>query len=163
MCMPVAQQDRPFFQKGIFSGASLEGMQSATKLEDINKIRSEGRMKEVFGDNPLLLKKVAQTEGREYSADDPYGNIYAATSKERQALEQRIADFDKRQQTYEQNRAKLGTISTTQSAAVKTPSTATRTPVRVQPIRSSLKTSYGTKQIPTASSLSSGTGLNVPN
>ena len=60
------------------------------------------------------------------------------------------------------SRGQLGTISTTQGKA-STPSTNLRTPQRVRPIRSSLKTSYGTKQIPTSSSLTSGMGLNVPN
>jgi hypothetical protein len=101
---------------------------------------------------------LAKQQGREFDPKDLYGEKAAATAKEA-ALNERIAALESQQQS----RAQLGTISTSQAASVKTPSTNTRTPQRVRPIRSSLKTTSGVKQIPTASSLSGGMGLNVPN
>ena len=162
MCLATSNPGQ-YNPNSIFSGTTLQGIGAAGSQESINKIRSEGRMQDVFGSNPMVLKRVATTEGREFDPNDPYGSVYYATAKQRQALDQKIADFESRQQQYEQNRAQLGTISTGQAATVKTPSTATRTPVQVRPIRSSLKTTAGVKQIPTSSSLSSGMGLNVPN
>lgn len=160
MCL-AARNPGPYNPSSIFSGTTLQGIRAAESQESINKIRSEGRMQDVFGSNPMVLKRVATTEGREFDPNDPYGNVYYATDKQRQALDQKIADFESRQQQYEQSRAKLGTITETQ-AAVKTPSTAVRTPVQARPVRTSLRTSYGIRQVPTSSTLGSSTGLNVP-
>jgi len=102
-------------------------------------------------------RQLAKTQNREFDPSDLYGEKAAASAREAE-LNSRIAALEKGQTS----RAQLGTISTTQSKAY-TPSTNTRTPQRVRPIRSSLRTSYGTKQIPTSSSLSGGMGLNVPN
>jgi len=110
--------------------------------------------------NPLggaAYRQLAKTQGREFDPSDLYGEKAAASAREAE-LNSRIAALEKGQAS----RAQLGTIATTQAKAY-TPSTNTRTPQRVRPIRSSLRTSYGTKQIPTSSSLSGGMGLNVPN
>ena len=103
-------------------------------------------------------RQLAKSQGREFDPKDLYGEKAAATAKEA-ALNERLAALERVQQS----RAQLGTISTSQAASVKTPSTNTRTPQRVRPIRTSMKTTSGVKQIPTASSLSGGMGLNVPN
>lgn len=102
-------------------------------------------------------RQLAKTQGRAFDPSDLYGEKAAAAAKEAQ-LNQRLSALEQMQTS----RGQLGTISTTQGKA-STPSTNLRTPQRVRPIRSSLKTSYGTKQIPTASSLTGGMGLNVPN
>ena len=110
--------------------------------------------------NPLggaAYRTLAKQQGREFDPKDLYGEKAAASAREAE-LNQRIAALEQGQAS----RAQLGTIATTQAKAY-TPSTNTRTPQRVRPIRSSLRTSYGTKQIPTSSSLSGGMGLNVPN
>ncbi len=103
-------------------------------------------------------RTLAKQQGREFDPSDLYGEKAAASAKEA-ALNERLSALEKQQN----NRARLGTITTSQGATVKPASTATRTPQRVRPIRSSLRTTSGVKQIPTASSLSSGMGLNVPN
>jgi len=103
-------------------------------------------------------RTLAKQQGREFDPKDLYGERAAASAREAK-LNSRIAALESQQHS----RAQLGTISTSQAASVKTPSTNTRTPQRVRPIRTSLKTTYGVKQIPTASSLSGGMGLNVPN
>jgi len=105
-------------------------------------------------------RQLAKTQNREFDPSDLYGEKAAATAKEA-ALNERLAAIERQQADYNRNRARLGTISTGQTAKVKTPSTANRTPVRLKPIRTSLKTSYGTKQIPSA--MSSKAGVNVPN
>lgn len=93
-------------------------------------------------------------------------------SKTPEGMAKRIAELENRpmpssapaqtitpeQQQLISSGAKLGTI-TQGKAAVKTASTATRTPKRVAPIRSSLSTTYGTRQFtPSGES----TGLNIP-
>jgi hypothetical protein len=160
MCIPASNPGQ-YNPNSIFSGTTYSGMLGAGNPEFVAKARNEGQMQQVFGSNPFVLRSVAKTEGREFDPNDPYGSVYYATAKQRQALDQKIADFDKRQQQYEQSRAKLGTITETQ-AAVKTPSTAVRTPVQARPVRTSLKTSYGIREVPTSSTLGSSTGLNVP-
>jgi hypothetical protein len=88
-----------------------------------------------------------------------------------QGMQERITELESRpapaptaapltaeQQQLISSGARLGTITQGQ-AAVKTASTAQRTPKRVAPIRSSLSTTYGTRQFtPSGES----TGLNVP-
>lgn len=161
MCVAPTSNPGPYNPSSIFSGTTMPGLYGSTNPEFVAQTRREGKMQQTFGDNPFVLKSVAKTEGREYDPNDPYGNISTTFAKRESALNQRIADFENRQQQYEQGRAQLGTITQTQ-AEVKTPSTATRTPQRVRPIRSSLTTTSGVKQIPTSTSLSGGSGLNVP-
>ena len=150
----VSQNGQSFYSPSGLLGASLAKDPTAVK-----SARDQGRLESMFGTDPYMAKMVARTENRMYDPADPYGlraEKEAATSGRIDALENQL-------QQQQQSRAQLGTISTNQTASTKTPSTNTRTPQRVRPIRSSLRTSYGTKQIPTSSSLSGGMGLNVPN
>lgn len=119
----------------------------------VAKLRAENKLGDAFGYDPYMTKLVAKTEGREWNASDPYG-LYAEKAAADQAKLEASPAYT--------GSTTVSTISKAQ-AATQQPSTNTRTPQRVRPIRSSLKTSYGTKQIPTSSSLSSGMGLNVPN
>ena len=149
----VSQNGQSFYSPSGLLGTSLAKDPTAVK-----SARDQGRLESIFGTDPYMAKMVARTENRMYDPADPYGlraEKEAATSSRIGALESQLQQ--------QQNQSKLGTISTSQAASVKTPSTNTRTPQRVRPIRSSLKTTSGVKQIPTASSLSGGMGLNVPN
>jgi len=102
-------------------------------------------------------RQLAKTQGREFDPSDLYGEKAAAAAKEAQ-LNQRLSALEQMQNSA----SKLGTISVTQNKA-KQASTVNKTPVQKGPKLTSIKTSYGTKQIPTSSSLTSGMGLNVPN
>ena len=94
-----------------------------------------------------MAKRITELENRPAPAP-------ATTSPSTQAP----APLTEEQQQLISSGAKLGTI-TQGKAAVKTASTAQRTPQRVSPIRSSLSTTYGTRQFtPSGES----TGLNIP-
>ncbi len=165
MCMPglaspgyISQGGQTFYSPGGVLGASLAKDPTAVK-----SAREQGRLESLFGTDPYMAQMVARTENRMYDPADPYGLRAEKEAARDRAFDEKVSAFEQRQQNYEQNRARLGTITTSQGATVKPASTATRTPQRVRPIRSSLRTTSGVKQIPTASSLSSGMGLNVPN
>ena len=119
----------------------------------VAKFRAENKLGDVFGYDPYMTKLVAKTEGREWNASDPYG-LYAEKAAADKAKFEASPAF--------RGSTTVSTIAEAQAAA-RQPSTNTRTPQRVRPIRSSLKTTSGVKQIPTTSSLSGGMGLNVPN
>lgn len=126
------------------SPTGIIGAKMAENPGQVAKFRAENKLGSMFGYDPYMTKLVAKTEGREWDASDPYGLNPKPTPAATQGS------------------TAVTTISTAQ-AATQQPSTNTRTPQRVRPIRSSLKTTSGVKQIPTASSLSGGMGLNVPN
>jgi len=133
-----------------------KGLMSVMFAKDPSKVaefREQGKLGDAFGYDPYMTKLVAKTEGKEWNASDPYG-LYAEKAAADQAKLEASPAY--------KGSTTISTISNAQ-AATQQPSTNTRTPQRVRPIRSSLKTSYGTKQIPTSSSLSGGMGLNVPN
>lgn len=131
----------------------LMSVQFAKDPDKVAEFRKQGALGDVFGYDPYMTKLVAQTEGKEWNASDPYG-LYAEKAAADQAKLEASPAY--------KGSTTVSTISNAQAATQK-PSTNLRTPQRVRPIRSSLKTSYGTKQIPTSSSLSGGMGLNVPN
>jgi hypothetical protein len=139
--------------QNFYSPTGIIGAKMAENPGQVAKFRSENKLGDVFGYDPYMTKLVAKTEGRDWDASDPYG-LYAEKAAADQAKLEASPAY--------KGSTTVSTISNAQ-AATQQPSTNTRTPQRVRPIRSSLKTSYGTKQIPTSSSLSSGMGLNVPN
>lgn len=145
--------------------ANQQKFQAAGNKSQLEQMRKSGAIYDYFGNDQRLLRRVAQTEGREFDARDPYGDVAFSMAKQQSALDKKISDFDARQAQYEADRAKLGTISSAASSkgtvsskqAKVLSSIGSRKATTKGQAATGLKTTYGT----TTYGSTGNTGLNV--